>query len=84
MFVHTDKITRLYINGIPVKSATVAGLFRQCIGYKVSLLLSEDSGACFDLPISRNKAGELLRRGYRTVVDSNEKTLVVHGSIADY
>ena len=83
MFTYTDKITRLYINGIPVKEASITGLFKQCIGYKVSLLLSEDSGACYDFPISRNKASDLLRRGYRTVVDSTEKTIVVHGSITD-
>jgi hypothetical protein len=83
MFVHTDKITRLYINGIPVKNASIAGLFKQCIGYKVTLLLTEDSGASYEFPISRNKASDLLTRGYRTVVDSNEKTIVVHGSITD-
>ncbi len=82
MFKYTDKITRLCIDGVNTSGVSTAGLFKQFVGFKVTLSLMEsETCARFEIPLSRDKAVDFMFRGYFVTVHTPSKTIAVCGYV---
>jgi hypothetical protein len=82
MFKYTDKVFPLKVDGVNVLNQSVAGLFKQYVGFKVTLSLMEsETCARFELPLSRDKATDFMTRGYLTTVDTASKTITICGYV---